>query len=315
MKYNSYIKSTGSYIPSKYLSNDDLATMMDTSDEWIFKRTGIKNRHIAADDEMTSDLGTKAAMKALERANLSADEIDLIICGTVTADLTFPSTATIIQQKLNARNAFAFDVSAACSGFLYALSIADNFIKSGQIKNALVIGAEVFSRILDWSDRSTCVLFGDGAGAVILSSTENPEKGILKTELGSDGSLTDILKTNGGVGFNQKSGHVLMDGKSVFKFATSKMLELAKRFREEYKIDYVLPHQANMRIIDYLMSGLEMNADNFIVTIKDHANTSAASIPLALDTYISNGHNFENKNIFLTSIGAGITWGGMLIRM
>jgi len=315
MKYNSYIRSTGSYLPTKCVSNDDLAKIMDTSDEWIFKRTGIKTRHIAADTEMTSDLGTFAAKNALEKAGISVDEINLIVCGTVTPDLTFPSTATIIQQKLGAKNAFAFDVSAACSGFLYGLSVADNFIKSGQIKNALVIGAEVFSRILNWEDRTTCVLFGDGAGAIVLSATENLSKGILKTELGSDGSLTDILKTDGGVGFNQKSGYIFMDGKSVFKFATSKMLELAKKFREESTIDYVLPHQANIRIIDYLMNGLDMKEDNFIVTIKEHANTSAASIPLALDTYISNKHNFENKNIFLTSIGAGITWGGMLIRM
>jgi len=315
MKYNSYIRSTGSYLPAKCVSNDDLAKIMDTSDEWIFKRTGIKTRHIAADTEMTSDLGVSAAKNALEKAGISADEIDLIVCGTVTPDLTFPSTATIIQQKLDAKNAFAFDLSAACSGFLYGLSVADNFIKSGQVKNALVIGAEVFSRILNWEDRTTCVLFGDGAGAVVLSATEDHTKGILKTELGSDGALADILKTDGGVGFNQKSGYIFMDGKAVFKFATSKMLELAKKFREEFPIDYVLPHQANIRIIDYLMNGLDMSEENFIVTIKEHANTSAASIPLALDTYLRKGHNFENKNIFLTSIGAGITWGGMLIRM
>lgn len=315
MSYNSYIRSTGSYLPNKCLTNDDLSKTMETSDEWIFKRTGIKERHIADKSEMTSDLAFNAAKVALNRANISVEEIDLIICATVTPDLTFPSTATIVQQKLNASKAFAFDMSAACSGFVYALATADNFIKNGQIKNALVIGAEVFSRILDWNDRSTCVLFGDGAGAVVLSRTENKEKGIIKTELGSDGSLVNILKTNGGTGLNQISGYVEMDGKAVFKFATSKLLEITKRFMEEYKIDYVLPHQANIRIIDYLMNNLQMTEEQFIVTIKHHANTSAASIPLALDTYISNGHNFENKNIFLTSIGAGITWGGILISM
>lgn len=315
MHCNSCVIGSGSYLPQKILTNDDLSKIMDTSDEWIFKRTGIRARHIADENEYTSDLAVNAAKNAISAAKISSDEIDLIICATVTPDLTFPSTAVIVQKKLGIKNCIAFDITAACSGFVFALSVADNFIKSGSIKNALVIGAECFSRILNWNDRGTSVLFGDGAGAFVLSRTENLSEGILYKNIGSDGTYVDILKTSGGISKTKTAGFVEMDGKEVFKFATSKMTFLAKEVMENFHVDYVIPHQANIRIIDMIAGNLDISKDKFIISIENQANTSAASIPLAFDSFIKSGNDFSGKNVMFLSIGAGMTWGSMLIKM
>jgi 3-oxoacyl-[acyl-carrier-protein] synthase-3 len=317
--FNSRIIATGSYLPAKILTNEDLSKMVDTTDAWIVERTGIKKRHIAADGQLTSDIACLAAENALKKAGIGADKIEMIIVATTTPDLTFPSTATIVQSKLKAKNAFAFDVQAVCSGFVYALNIADNFIKSGQVKNALVIGADTLSRIIDWTDRSTCVLFSDGAGAVIIEAIEDKNKGILAAKLYSDGDSCDILKTSGGVGFNQKAGHIQMAGKEVFRHAVEKMAKSINEILVNAKmtiadVDWLVPHQANIRILDMVASRLDLDKEKVIITLDQQGNTSAATIPLALDYSVSDGRIKADDIVVLEALGGGLTWGTILIR-
>ena len=316
---NSQIISSGSYLPQKILTNFDLEKTIDTTNEWIIERTGINQRHIAANDELTSDLGFFAAKNALANSGLGASDIDLIVLATTTPDLTFPSTATIIQAKLGAKNAFAFDVQAVCSGFVYALNIADNFIKTGQVKNALVIGADILSRIIDWKDRNTCVLFGDGAGAVILQSTEDKNVGILASNLYSDGSLNSILNTSGGVSSSQNAGFIQMQGKEVFKHAVDKMAKsvistLEKVNLQPSDIDWLIPHQANARILTSVAKKLGLGEEKVIMTVAKHANTSAASIPLALDFALKNNQIKKGDVVVFEALGAGLTWGAIVVR-
>ena len=310
--------SSGSYLPQKILTNNELATMVDTSDEWILTRTGITQRHIAADDEFTSHMATKAAKSALDKAGLNKNDIDLIIVATTTPDKTFPSTAAITQANLGIKNAAAFDIQAVCSGFIYALTIADSMIKAGNSKNALVIGAEKMSSILDWKDRTTCVLFGDGAGAVVLSATTTTEQaGIIAHEIFTDGSLNNILHTSGGVATTKNSGYVTMQGREVFRQAVEKisssMVNLIKKSNLKLSdIDWFVPHQANFRIIDAIAKKLGTDTDKFIITLGKHANTSAASIPLALD--VSCRKFKKGDNILLSAAGGGFTWGSLLLK-
>lgn len=317
--FNSKIVSSGSYLPKKILTNYDLEKIVETSNDWIIERTGIKQRHIAAENELTSDISVSAAKSALEAAKLSAEDIDLIIVATTTPDLTFPSTATTVQAKLGAKNAFAFDVQAVCAGFVYAVNVADNFIKTGQVKNALVIGADILSRIVDWKDRNTCVLFGDGAGAIILTATENQNEGILSCGLYSDGTLNSILNTNGGVSSNQKAGFIQMQGKEVFKHAVDKMAKsvvdaLKKVDLEISDIDLLIPHQANARILNAVAKKLELPEEKVIMTVPDHANTSAASIPLALDFAMKNNKIKKDDLVVFEALGGGLTWGAVIVR-
>lgn len=319
MTLRSKISATGSYLPAKIISNSELAKSVDTSDAWIVERTGIKQRHIAAAEELTSDIAVKAALKALTQGKISADEIDLIIVATTTPDLTFPATATTVQAKLGAKNAFAFDMQAVCSGFVFALATADNFIKSGQVKNALVIGAETLSRIVDWNDRNTCVLFGDGAGAVLLQATSEENRGILASDLHSDGTLNELLKTSGGPSSNQKSGFIEMAGKEVFKHAVEKMSKsvlsvLDKAGLGIKDIDLLVPHQANARILNAVATRLELDETKVILTVQNHANTSAASIPLALDQANLEGKIKKGDVVVLEALGGGLTWGSVVLR-
>lgn len=313
------IIATGSYLPEKIVSNEDLSKMVDTSDEWIVERTGIKNRHIASADQLTSDLAFEACNQALKNAQLKAQDIEMIVLATTTPDLTFPATATILQKKLNAHNAFAFDVQAVCSGFVYALNIADNFIKSGQVKNALVVGAETLSRIVDWSDRNTCILFGDGAGAVILQANNDQSSGIIASKLASDGSLNDILKTSDGVSYSKKSGFIQMLGKEVFKHAVEKMvssvnetLKLVNLSTQD--ITYLIPHQANLRILKSVSQKLKLTDQQVIITLANQGNTSAGSIPLALDFANQNNKFKKNDILVLEALGGGLTWGSIIVR-
>ncbi len=300
------------------LSNNEIASIVETSDEWIRQRTGIVQRHIADEGELTSDLAVNAAKSAIEKAKISVDEIDLIIVATTTPDKTFPSCATIVQSKLKCKNAFAFDVQAACSGFIYAVTVADSLIKSNnRIKYALVIGAEIMSRIVDWEDRSTCVLFGDGAGAVVMKS-EMGRSGIISTNLYSDGNV-DILCTNGGISSTGDSGKICMNGREVFKRAVDK---LTASVEETLKcnnlkitdIDWLIPHQANIRIIEAVVKKLDFPIEKVINTVDKHANTSAASIPLALDYAIQESKIKSGNLVLLISIGAGLTWGSVLLH-
>lgn len=313
MTFYSCLIGCGSFLPKKCLTNDDVANFVDTSDEWIVKRTGIKSRYISDCEETSALLAVEAAKLAISDAKIDSSCIDMIVCATVTPDYTFPSNAAMIQKNLGIKSCISFDVSAACSGFVYALSIVDKFIKSGFVKNALVIGSEVFSKIVDWSDRSTCVLFGDGAGAFVISASQN-ENGILYSNIGCDAEYFDCLKTTGGVGTNQQSGYVTMDGKDVFKFASLKMTEMARDVISKYNVDYILPHQANIRIIELVASNLGIGLDKFIISIQNHANTSAASIPIAFDMYHKGGVDFSGKNVLMLSIGAGFTYGSLLLR-
>ncbi|MDM8335562.1 beta-ketoacyl-ACP synthase III [Wolbachia pipientis] len=321
----SFILSTGSYLPKKTLSNDEIALKVETSDEWIRQRTGITQRHIADEGELTSDLAVNAAKNAIEKAKILMDEIDLIIVATTTPDKTLPSCATIVQSKLKCVNAFAFDVQAACSGFIYAVTVADSLIKSNnRIKYALVIGAEIMSRIVDWEDRSTCVLFGDGAGAMVIKSathfneiTENPTRGIISTNLYSDGNV-DILCTNGGISSTGDPGKICMNGREVFKHAVDK---LTASVRETLKcndlkiadIDWLVPHQANIRIIEAVVKKLNLSMKKVINTVDKHANTSAASIPIALDNATQESKIKPGSFGLLIAIGAGLTWGSVLL--
>ncbi len=318
-KINACVVASGSYLPKKILTNKDLSKTVDTSDEWILARTGIKQRHIADESELTSDLATKACKELFKKSKIKAKDVEMIIVATTTPDLTFPSTATIVQDKIKAKNAFAFDVQAVCSGFIYALSTASNAIASGQVRNALVIGAETLSRIVDWSDRNTCVLFGDGAGAVLLEATKEKGRGILSTKLRSDGSLTDILKTTGGTSFSKSSGFIEMAGKEVFKHAVNKMSDVVNESLEEAglsveDIDLLVPHQANIRILDSVAKKLNLTDEQVIITVEEQANTSAASIPLALDKAINDGRVKKGDIVVLEALGGGLTWGSVVIR-
>lgn len=315
---SSKIIATGSYLPKKILTNNDIANIVETSDEWITTRTGIKKRHISSNEETTAFMATKAAQDAINNSDINASDIDLIIVSTTTADLTFPSVATHVQANLEIDNCPSFDVQAVCSGFIYGLSIADSFIKSGQHKNILIIGAEQMSSIINWDDRNTCVLFGDGAGAVILSQTKEANTGILKTILHSNGSHSEILKTSGGIGSSGTSGKIEMSGKDVFKHAVSKMsqsiIDIAKATSIELsQIDLIIPHQANSRIIDKISDKLNFDKEKIILTVDQHANTSAASIPLAMDYANKQGKLKEGNIIALTALGGGLTWGSAIL--
>ena len=315
----SKIISTGSYLPEKILTNDDLSKLVDTSDDWIRTRSGIRSRHIAADGEQTSDLALAAAKHALEAAGLAALDIDLLVVATTTPDVIFPSTACIVQDKLGAKNAVAFDIQAVCSGFVYALSIVDKMVAAGTYKNALIIGAEIYSRILNWKDRTTCVLFGDGAGAVVLTQSQTP--GILATKLHSDGSRRNILNVPGHVrnGVVYGDPHVHMDGPAVFKMAVHVMADvcnetLAMANMTAVDIDWLVPHQANVRIIDATGKRLGVAPEKTIVTVQEQGNTSAASIPLALDAAVRDGRIKAGDVVQTVGVGGGFTWGSALIR-
>jgi 3-oxoacyl-[acyl-carrier-protein] synthase-3 len=314
----SVILGCGAYLPAQILSNDALiaAHNIDSTSEWITKRTGIKQRHVVAPNEKTSDLATQAARKALDDAKISANDIDLIVLATTTPDHSFPATAVKVQANLRIDHGFAFDVQAVCSGFVYALTVADNFIRLGQVKNALVIGAETFSKLLDWTDRTTSVLFGDGAGAVVLTAREgtgtNADQGILSTHLHSDGRHYNLLQTD-------EDGFVRMDGQEVFRHAVTNLSDvvdeaLLKTTFQPEEIDWLVPHQANQRIIDGISRKLGLPSDRVVSTIADHANTSAASIPLALATAVHDGRIKRGQIILFDAMGGGFTWGAAVVR-
>ena len=321
----SRIIGTGSALPRQIVTNAQLAERVDTSDEWITARTGIRQRHIAEADETTATLATAAARAALADAGIDASGIDLIVLATATPDNTFPATATKVQHALGCNGGIAFDVAAVCSGFLYALSVADSLLKTGMAKRALVIGAETFSRILDWEDRSTCVLFGDGAGAVVLEapSADNAGKdaaGILGTRLHADGAQHDLLYVDGGPSTTQTVGHVRMKGPEVFRHAVVNLAEVLREVIEDAgisvaDIDWVVPHQANARILDATARKLGISPDKVVVTVDRHANTSAASVPLALDTARKDGRIKAGDLVMLEAMGGGFTWGASLVRM
>jgi 3-oxoacyl-[acyl-carrier-protein] synthase-3 len=314
------ITGTGSYLPGAPVSNDDLvARGIETSDEWIADRTGIRFRHFAADDEKSSDLALHACLHALEASGRSAQDIDLLIVATSTPDMVFPSTACILQNKLDNHSAVAFDVQAVCSGFVYALTIAEKFIRSGSHKCALVVGSEVFSRILDWNDRGTCVLFGDGAGAVVLEASDEP--GILSSALHADGRYHDILSVPGHVSGGAVYGRPLlqMDGQAVFKFAVRVLGDTAVELMDAAglpmsALDWLVPHQANIRILQTTARRLDLPMEKIVITVASHGNTSAASVPLALDTAVRDGRIRKGQHVMLEGVGGGFTWGGLLLR-
>lgn len=319
-KYSSVIIGTGSYLPEKILSNNDLAKFVDTNDEWIMSRTGINQRHIVAEGESTSDLAFKAAEKAIEDAKISPNEIDLIIVCTTTPDKSFPAVAVMVQSKLGIHNIPAFDLQAVCAGFIYGLTVADNFIKSGSAKTVLVIGAESMSKLVDWQDRNTCVLFGDGAGAVVLRAMDkDAHPGIISCQIKADGAYEDILFTDGGIASTQTSGVIKMLGKDVFKHAVEKMSQTLLDLLQETNytkddINWIIPHQANARILDAIASRLEFPREKMVMTLREQANTSAATIPLALDHQAKLGKLKSNDLIMLTALGGGLTWGGVILR-
>ena len=323
MTLRSVVVGHGSYLPEKILTNNDLSKFVDTSDEWIVARTGIRERHIAAEGEMTSHLATHAARQALERAGIAAADVDMIVLGTTTPDETFPAAATKVQTALVADHAFAFDVQAACSGFVYALAMADNFIRLGQARTAVVIGAETFSRLLDWKDRTTCVLFGDGAGAVVLRAQEsagtNADRGILSTHLHSDGRQHDLLYCDGGPSLNQVSGVVRMEGQEVFRHAVTRLSGVLHEALEANglapeDVNWLVPHQANRRILDSTARKLGLPPEKMVVTVDRHANTSAASIPLALATAVDDGRIQRGNLVLMEAMGAGFTWAAAALR-
>ena len=319
MNFSSYILGCGGYLPKKILTNNDLSKKLDTTDEWIKTRTGINQRYIADKKQLNSDLAFEAAKKAIKNSKIKTSDIDLIILATSTPDHTFPSTATKIQGKLGITKGFAFDIQAACSGFIYAMSVADNFLLNNQASNALVIGSEIFSRILDWNDRSTCILFGDGAGAIVLSKNKKMNSGIISTELYSDGRFYDLLYVNGGVAFNQKAGHIKMKGRDVFKHAVKKLVSciqfnLKKNKLKKEDIDWIIPHQANKRIMDMTAIKLGVPKSKLLVTVDQYANTSSASIPLTLDYALSNKIIKRGQIIVFEAIGGGLTWGCSILK-
>ncbi|MEQ8333986.1 beta-ketoacyl-ACP synthase III [Nisaea sp.] len=324
MLKKSLLVGCGSYLPQRLVTNDELSLTVDTSDEWITKRTGIRQRHIAADGEFTSDLALHAARDALRHAGMTADDIDLIIVATTTPDDTFPSTATKVQAKLGMAHGAAFDIQAVCAGFIYALATADNFIKAGQARAVLVIGAETFSRILDWEDRTTCVLFGDGAGAVVLRSPDDSEAcsdfGVLSTHLHSDGRHRDVLYVDGGPSSSQTVGHVRMAGQEVFRHAVSKLSgvideALAANGLDSSAVDWLIPHQANSRIIKSMAQKMKLPEEKVVSTIDRHANTSAASVPLALAEAVRDGRVKNGNLVLFEAIGGGLVWGAGLVRI
>ncbi|SCY68920.1 3-oxoacyl-[acyl-carrier-protein] synthase III [Nitrosospira sp. Nl5] len=315
----SRITGTGSYLPEKILTNHDLERMVDTSDEWIRTRTGITQRHIAADSEMASDLALHASRAAMDAAGVTAEDIGLIIVATTTPDVIFPSTACILQDKLGVKDCPAFDVQAVCSGFIYALATADLFIRAGKYRAALVVGTEIYSRILDWTDRATCVLFGDGAGAVVLTPSDQP--GILSSHLHADGSHSKILAVPGSIcgGKVQGKPFLTMEGNTVFKFAVKVLEEVvheavAENALQVSDIDWLIPHQANIRIILSTAKKLGIPMEKVIATLDSHGNTSAASIPLALDTAVRDGRIQSGQYVLLEGVGGGFTWGAVLLR-
>lgn len=317
------VAGVGSYLPSRVMTNDDLAKIVDTTDEWIVERTGIHNRHIAADDELTSDLALAAAKAAIADAGIDVQEIDTIILATTTPDNTFPATATTVQAALGLYHGAAFDIQAVCSGFVYALTVADTFIKTGQSKTALVIGAETFSRLLDWTDRTTCVLFGDGAGAVVVKGEAgtgtNDDRGILTAHLHSDGRYKDKLYVDGGPSSTGTTGHVRMEGREVFRHAVVNIAEAITESLEATglsvdAIDWFVPHQANKRILDGTARRIGLPPEKVVMTVGDHGNTSAASVPLALDSAVKDGRIKRGDLVLLEAMGGGFTWGSLLFR-
>ena len=319
MSVYSRIIGTGSYLPEKVLANRDLEQLVDTSDEWIYTRTGIRQRHIAADDQAASDLALIASRRAMDAAGISAEDLDLVIVATTTPDMVFPSTACLLQAKLGMTRGAAFDVQAVCSGFVYALATADHFVKSGQYRHVLVVGSEVYSRILDWKDRGTCVLFGDGAGAVVLAKRNEP--GILASRLHSDGRFAHILSVPGTVAGGAVTGRPLlqMEGNAVFKFAVRVLGEVADETvaaagLERSDVDWLIPHQANIRIIQATAKKMGLGMDHVVTTVERHANTSAASVPLALDEAVRDGRVRPGQHVLLEGVGGGFTWGAVLLR-
>jgi 3-oxoacyl-[acyl-carrier-protein] synthase-3 len=321
VKY-SKIVGTGGYLPEKILTNADLEKMVETSDEWITTRTGIKERHIAAEGETTCDLAEKAARLAIEAAGIDKHEIDLIIVATTTPDRVFPSTAALLQDRLDIHGCPAFDIQAVCTGFVYALGVADKFMRAGGVRNALVIGAETLSRIVDWSDRTTCVLFGDGAGAVVLQASDEP--GILSTHLHADGSYNELLTVNVGVSTNyelmlKEEAFIQMKGNEVFKMAVNTLGRIVDETLEhnqmdKTEVDWLVPHQANTRIIQATARKLKMDMDHVVLTVGEHGNTSAASVPLALDAAVRDGRIQRGETLLLEAFGGGFTWGSALIK-
>jgi len=323
MLRRSQVAGVGSYLPERVVTNDELAQRLDTSDSWIRQRTGIGERRVAAAGELTSDLAVGAARRALEHAGMSGSDLDLIVLATATPDHTFPSTAVKVQAQLGMRRGAAFDVQAVCSGFIFALAVADNALRLGQARTALVIGAETFSRILDWQDRGTCVLFGDGAGALVLNAVsgagEPPARGVLSTHLHSDGRQHDILYVDGGPSSTGTAGHLRMEGREVFRQAVTHLSEaveeaLAANGLAASDIDWLVPHQANTRIIDAVGRKLGLPPGRTVVTIERHANTSAASIPLALDVAVGDGRIRPGHLVLMEALGGGLTWGASIVR-
>ena len=314
---HSRIASTGSYLPERILTNAELERTIDTTDEWIFTRTGIRERHIVAEGQHTSDMALEAAKEAIRAANIDIQSIDLIVLATTTPDRTFPSTACLLQQKLGIVNCPAFDLQAVCSGFVYALATADNFIKAGAAKCALVVGADAMSRITDWTDRSNCILWGDGAGAVILQASD--EHGILSTHLHANGNYADMLMVPQGVSNQEGSKTILMEGNAVFKMAVNTLDAivddtLAANGLEKSDVDWLVPHQANIRILQSTAKKLGMSMDRVVTTVDKHGNTSAASIPLALDVAVRDGRIKRGETILMEAFGGGFTWGSVLMK-
>tara|TARA_Y100000588_G_scaffold369600_1_gene438811 strand:+ start:230 stop:1204 length:975 start_codon:yes stop_codon:yes gene_type:complete len=323
MARRSVVSASGAYLPERILTNDELATRIDTSDDWIIQRTGIRSRHIAADDEKTSDLAIAAAVDALGSAAIDPSEVDMIIVATATPDETFPATATAVQEGLGMIKGAAFDLQAVCSGFVYAINVADNFIRLSQADTVLVIGAETFSRIVNWEDRGTCVLFGDGAGAVVLKAMEgkgnSSDRGILSSCLHSDGRYHDLLYVDGGPSSTQTVGHLRMEGPEVFKHAVKNLSSVIGEALEAAsidsdKVDWLVPHQANKRIISSTARKLKVSEDKIVMTVDHHANTSAASIPLALNEAVKDGRIKRGHVIVMEAMGAGFTWGASVVR-
>jgi len=320
----SKVVGCGSYLPEKVLTNADLAKMVETSDEWIVERSGIRERRIAAEGEFTSHLATKASQAALDKAGLKASDIDLIVLATATPDETFPATATTVQANLGMTKGAAFDVQAVCSGFVYALSVADSMIRAGNAGRALVIGAETFSRILDWKDRTTCVLFGDGAGALVLEADDAAkgdasDRGLLASRLHSDGTKHDLLYVDGGPSSTKTTGHLRMEGREVFKHAVTNLAGVVREVLGDAKlsidqVDWLVPHQANKRILDGTARKLGLDPAKVVVTVEKHGNTSAASVPLALDVAVGDGRIKTGDLLLLEAMGGGFTWGACLLR-
>jgi len=319
----SVIRGVGAYLPQRVMTNDDISKIVDTTDEWIRERTGIEQRHIAAEGELTSDMGIAASRQALVRAGIDPVDIDLVVCATSTPDRTFPATAVRIQAGLGISKGAAFDVQAVCSGFVYAMAIADNFLRTGQFKRAIVVGAETFSRILDWNDRGTCVLFGDGAGAVVLEAQTQlggrDDRGILSTAIRSDGRFEELLYVDGGPGSTKTTGHLRMNGREVFRHAVQKISGVIEETLVETgyapdEVDLYVPHQANKRILDGIAKRLNISPSKIVYTLSKHGNTSAASIPLALNVAFEDRRLSERKLVLMEAMGGGLTWGAVLAR-